>query len=194
MKKFFVVLLLCFNIAAVIAIVGRSNANIAPAEKITGRNVFIGASPKPFIPSSEKIREMLRKYGLSIKQTSHENGFTPQTIAATIYVESGGNPKAKGSKGEIGCMQVMPATAKFIEEKFGFRGDLENCSYNMRVGTKYLAYLHDTHKFEYAYQTLAAYNIGPGNVMEYPQKKLPEESMKYLQKIQDTIERMPKHW
>lgn len=194
MKKFAVVILLCFNIAALIAVIGSSNANIAPPEKVTVRNAFIPTPQKPFTASPEKIQGMLKKYGEGIKQTARDNGFTPQTVAATMYVESGGDPKAKGAQGEIGCMQILPATLRFIEEKFGFRGDSENCFYNMQVGTKYLAYLRDTHKFKYVYQTLAAYNIGPGNVMEYPRKKLPAESMNYLERIQTTIEHMPKYW
>lgn len=194
MKKFFVVALLCFNFAFVLAIVGRSNANIAPSEKMFVRNSFIPIPQKPFIASPEKIQGMLKKYGEGIKQTARDNGFTPQTVAATMYVESGGDPKAKGARGEIGCMQVLPTTLRFIEEKFGFRGDPENCFYNMRIGARYLAYLRDTHNFNYVYQTLAAYNAGPGNVLEYPRKKLPEESMGYLEKMRITLEHMPENW
>ena len=63
----------------------------------------------------------------------------PAAIAeAVTAVESGYNPAAVGSSGEIGLMQLMPSTARML----GFTGsdsDLARPEINIRLGVTYLA-------------------------------------------------------
>ena len=59
-------------------------------------------------------------------------------VETVIEVESRFNADAKGGDGEIGLMQVMPATADYL----GFKGSLEQLSdpvTNIRFGSRYLA-------------------------------------------------------
>ena len=60
----------------------------------------------------------------------------PEVIAAFIDVESGWNPRAVSSKGAIGLMQLMPATAK----RFG-AFDPFNPEQNLAAGTRYITTL-----------------------------------------------------
>ena len=63
----------------------------------------------------------------------------PAEIAtAVMEIESGFDPLAKGAAGEIGLMQVMPATARML----GFRGndtELADPAVNIALGVQYLA-------------------------------------------------------
>ena len=61
---------------------------------------------------------------------------SPEFIAALIDVESGWNPRAVSSKGAMGLMQLMPATAR----RFG-AFDPFNVEQNIAAGTRYVTAL-----------------------------------------------------
>jgi hypothetical protein len=48
----------------------------------------------------------------AITRNAEENGFSPDLIAALVWHESGGNPKAYSVDGAVGLMQVMPRDGK----------------------------------------------------------------------------------
>ena len=65
-------------------------------------------------------------------------GIPPELADAVAMVETGYRPDAVGSSGEIGLMQVMPATAR----QLGFRGtaaELADPATNIALGVRYLA-------------------------------------------------------
>jgi len=65
-------------------------------------------------------------------------GIPAELADAVAVVESAYEPRAVGSSGEVGLMQVMPATAAML----GFRGGVEALmepDTNLRYGTQYLA-------------------------------------------------------
>ncbi|TPM35021.1 transglycosylase SLT domain-containing protein [Mesorhizobium sp. B2-3-4] len=65
-------------------------------------------------------------------------GLEPTLAHAVIEIESGFDPDARGGDGEVGLMQVMPATARML----GFRGSLEDLgapATNIALGVEYLA-------------------------------------------------------
>jgi hypothetical protein len=65
-------------------------------------------------------------------------GLEPMLAHAVMEIESGFDPGVQGADGEVGLMQVMPATARML----GFRGSLGNLSApatNIALGVKYLA-------------------------------------------------------
>ncbi len=95
-------------------------------------------------------------------------------IFALIRQESRFRPTAKSRAGARGLMQVMPATAGFVEKK-RFRGRgrdaLLDPSYNMHVGQKYVQMLMDDKTVgQNLFYTLAAYNGGPGNLSKWRKK------------------------
>ena len=60
---------------------------------------------------------------------------------AVMEIESNFDPGAKGASGEVGLMQIMPATARML----GFAGDdqlLADPAINIRLGVQYLAKAH----------------------------------------------------
>lgn len=57
----------------------------------------------------------------------------PLTLAeAIVYVESGGNPEARGAAGEVGLFQILPSTAHLTVDQ------LLNAGTNIRAGISYL--------------------------------------------------------
>ncbi|RVA28174.1 lytic transglycosylase domain-containing protein [Mesorhizobium sp. M7D.F.Ca.US.004.03.1.1] len=65
-------------------------------------------------------------------------GLEPMLVHAVMEIESGFDPGVQGADGEVGLMQVMPATARML----GFRGSVDDLSApatNIALGVKYLA-------------------------------------------------------
>ncbi len=61
-------------------------------------------------------------------------------------------------------MQVMPATASWIAEKTKLKNyELENPTENIKLGTWYLDYTHQSYNNN-SLLAVASYNAGPGNV------------------------------
>src|ERR1700677_4594202 len=89
-----------------------------------------------------------------------DDGLPPGLIDAIIKQESGGNPKARGKKGELGLMQIMPKTAA----QFGVQpSQLTDPIIGRRVGTQYIQSLIKKYKGDVP-TALAAFNAGEGNV------------------------------
>ncbi|OPF91389.1 Endo-type membrane-bound lytic murein transglycosylase A [Rhodopseudomonas palustris] len=73
-----------------------------------------------------------------IAREADRQGLAPAIAEAVMAVESGFNPDAIGNSGEIGLMQIMPATARML----GFLGsnaELAVPETNIRYGVTYLA-------------------------------------------------------
>ena len=65
-------------------------------------------------------------------------GLEPVLAHAVMEIESGFDPDVQGADGEVGLMQVMPATARML----GFRGSLDDLgapATNIALGVRYLA-------------------------------------------------------
>jgi len=71
-----------------------------------------------------------------VKRYAAHYNVPPELIAAFIDVESCWNPRAFSSKGALGLMQLMPATA----ERFGARDPFDP-EQNIAAGTRYLTTL-----------------------------------------------------
>ena len=110
-----------------------------------------------------------------ILSQSAKFNFDPFFLMAVIQNESSFNPIAKGTSGEIGLMQILPTTGKWLAKKFKMKwrdkSDLENPIFNIKLGAVYLNTLRD--KFNNHGQLyLAAYNMGPRNVRRALNKKI----------------------
>ena len=80
---------------------------------------------------AEPFSDLIRKYAAL-------NGVDAELAHAIVRVESNYNPRTRGSAGEIGLMQIKPATARMM----GYRGTVKGLydpETNLRYGMKYLA-------------------------------------------------------
>ena len=105
------------------------------------------------------------KYKDEIFQFSTLNNLSPSFVASVINCESSFNKDAKSNVGAIGLMQLLPATAEFIKNKYNLKLDLANLGEvktNIMLGCAYLNYL--SNKFYDKFTLLCAYNAGEGNV------------------------------
>lgn len=99
-----------------------------------------------------------------IVEANHHH-MDPLFLLAVIATESKFNVDARGTHGEIGLMQVMPSTAKWLAPQAGLSHgfDLHDPAVNIRLGATYLARLRTTFKHK-STRYISAYNMGVKNV------------------------------
>lgn len=102
----------------------------------------------------------------------------PALVHAVVRAESAYRTDAVSSKGAVGLMQLMPATA----ERYGVT-DRRDAAQNLRGGTEYLRDLLGM--FDNDLQlALAAYNAGENAVMRYGNQIPPyDETQNYVRKV-----------
>ena len=101
-----------------------------------------------------------RPYGKMITKYAKSNGIPVALAHAVISVESNYRPNARGAAGEVGLMQIKPATARMM----GYRGStkgLYNPETNIKYGMKYLGKAHQLGGGKTC-GTILKYNAGHG--------------------------------
>lgn len=104
----------------------------------------------------------IRAYSYAIRKYSIGNNIDPLLVAAVIAAESSFKYDAKGTKGEIGLMQLRPqfhATYIPMEEREEYLYEADN---NISIGAKYLAGLQTVFKPIYGdLRFVEHFNRGP---------------------------------
>ena len=103
---------------------------------------------------------------------------TPDVILRVMHVESRGRPTAISPKGAIGCMQIMPATWRYLTARHALGPDPWDARMNMIGGALYLAELVARFGLPGAY---SAYNAGPARYARHVARgvPLPRETVHY---------------
>jgi len=124
---------------------------------------------------SREQLEYAKKVGIAAKAA----GVPPRLAVAIAYNESGLNPNiGNGTSGEIGGMQVMPATGKMLGASIE---DLRDPDKNLATGLKYLKQALDAHKGDYALAAIG-YNAGLDS-SAFAGKGIPAKTKDYLLKL-----------
>jgi soluble lytic murein transglycosylase-like protein len=113
-----------------------------------------------------------------IAQASSESRLEPALVHAVVRAESAYRADAVSSKGAIGLMQLMPATA----ERYGVT-DPRDPAQNLRGGTRYLSDLLAMFDNDLKL-ALAAYNAGENAVIRHGNQIPPyDETRDYVRKV-----------
>lgn len=106
-------------------------------------------------------------------------GLPPAVAEAVAFVESGFNPSAVGSVGELGLMQVRPATAAMLGHT-GPAADLLNPETNVRFGVTYLARAWTLAGGDLC-RALMKYRAGHG------EERMTVRSVEYCRRVRDRL-------
>ncbi len=149
------------------------------AEETAGANSVLSpaadaAPPAPFDQIRARFDQFqtglapfeIRAVARAIAEESERNGFDWELVLAVVDTESSFNNFARSNVGALGLMQIMPATGEMLAAELGIPWEgaetLFDPVVNVRLGTRYLAYLHA--KYQVWDAALAAYNWGPGAI------------------------------
>ena len=124
--------------------------------------------------SKKKISAKSR-YRSIIARHAKAQGVPIKLAMAVVQVESNYKANARGRAGEIGLMQLMPRTARFI----GYKGSMKNLynpETNIQYGMKYLGKAHRLGKGNVC-GTILKYNAGHGA------KRMNKISRKYCKRV-----------
>lgn len=148
-------------------------------------------------------RSVLEKRGAKLDKVQREgvaralvlaeanDGIPVLMTLALIAQESRFDPRALGPTGSLGLMQIQPVTARAVARShdLAWQSDrtLLDPVQNVRIGLAYLAELRE--RFGSTDHALAAYNIGPANLVKLL-KKRPLRHGPYLQRVHAHAEAM----
>jgi soluble lytic murein transglycosylase-like protein len=135
-----------------------------------------------FAAPTDEAKRLVRQlhYSQLISKYADEYDVPEELAVAVVQIESNFRPTVKGSAGEIGLMQIKPATARLM----GYRGPdygLYDPETNIRYGMKYLAGAHELGGGKIC-GTILKYNAGHGA------KRMNPVSKRYCNRVQAVIE------
>ena len=118
-------------------------------------------------------------YGALISKHAAAQGVPVALATAVVRVESNFRPNACGAAGEVGLMQIKPATARMMGYSGSTKG-LYDPDTNLRYGMKYLAMAHKLGGGDTC-GTILRYNAGHGA------KRMNKVSAAYCAKVKRII-------
>lgn len=144
-------------------VLAEAQARTAAPERIAGLILATGpgpvpAPPPPGAPWALGLPARGRRWAGAIEEVAARYGLDPRLLAALVWAESGFDPSVVSPAGAIGLTQLMPATAASL--------GVDPCDplQNLEGGARYLRAQLD--RFGRLDVALAAYNAGPGRVVE----------------------------
>lgn len=165
-------------------------------ERLPAAASFVREETRESLKGPKRVSAQVAR---AIVDEARKHELDPIFLMAVIQAESSFDPRKVGTSGEIGLMQILPATGKWIARKFGLpwkgKRTLRDPVQNVRIGAAYISYLReefDSHSRLY----LAAYNMGPLNVRKALSRKVwpkdyPIRVMeRYIQYYSDLKERL----
>ena len=142
-----------------------------PAPPVVQQTVVVPEPPKP----GPGLRDTA--YAELISAAAEAHGVSATLVQALIQVESNYQPRARSTKGAMGLMQLMPATAKEYKVRNAY-----DPAANIAAGVQKLKGLLDTFTGNTAL-ALAAYNAGEAAVMKFNGIPPYRETQNYVSKI-----------
>lgn len=137
--------------------------------------------PPPF--DDEQLERILAVQDI-VHAAATQHGVEPALINGVIWVESKFDPRAKGSSGSLGLMQLMPKTATAMAKLLGRKRASYDPDFNIHAGTLLLSRLLDRFDGDVSL-ALAAYNRGTGVVAGWVEagEPLPERTQGFVDRV-----------
>lgn len=117
---------------------GKTREEIHHAAKIAAAAAEMTRAGKKEKPEETKAKKDDKPFAPLIERYAEMHGVSPALVHAVIQVESNYKPNSKGRAGEIGLMQIKPATARMMGYSGSTKG-LFDPETNIKYGLKYLA-------------------------------------------------------
>ena len=152
--------------------------------------------------SGDYAQRRYAKYQIPSWTRSLQRATDKALVLAIVRQESGFNPRAGSPAGAQGLMQLMPATAAFMEGRhvndyqvasndasaFGVMDaptyNLHDASYNLRLGQAYLRHLKAQPNIRSnIVMTAAAYNAGPNVIKDWIKTPALEDPLMFIESI-----------
>ena len=160
------------TLSAIAARFGTSISALVRANRLTDPNVIV-AGTRLKVPSrggggggrSVSVLAAVPRTTIeaSLDHHARTHGVDPALVKAVAWQESGWRQDVRSSAGAIGVMQVMPATARWVNEVLGGHAlDVNRADDNVHLGVMYLRHLLGT--MGSVRRALAGYYTGPGAV------------------------------
>lgn len=128
--------------------------------------------------SRARLHTPVKHYDKALKKAAQEQDLDRALLHAIIAVESNYDPRAVSSRGAVGLMQLMPATA----QRYGVTDRYDPVE-NIQGGAKYLHDLLQRYHGNLPL-VLAAYNAGEGAVDRYDSRIPPySETRDYVPRV-----------
>lgn len=136
-------------------------------------------------PPARKSSTQAPRYALIVAQAAFDYDLPAELLHAVIQAESNYNATALSPKGAAGLMQLMPATARDLGVQ-----DVFDPVANVRGGARYLKRLMKMFGNDVSL-ALAAYNAGPGAVLEHGSAIPPyPETQRYVPSVLGHYQRL----
>jgi hypothetical protein len=140
-----------------------------------------GAGPEDM---ASTWRTLAGPFVAAVERAADEYGVDPELLVAMMRVESAFDPQAVSSKGAVGLMQLMPATAELLSVE-----DPTDPAQNIDGGARWLRRMLD--RFEGDLDlALAAYNAGPETVSRYGGIPPYRETQQYVRAVRRHLQQM----
>jgi len=183
--------------AAIVAVVMGTTAAIAgPVTK--GADLHIKGLPTQtalILENHDGDMDARRAEVLEIARTVNPEGISLTLIDAVITRESRYRADARGGSGEVGLMQIMPATARELAIRMGIP-NIERMSdeafirylfkprNNLRLGIAYLDWCRERADGDIAF-TIGCYNAGPSKMRRWQRIEI---TRNYVHFVKDHLE------
>lgn len=131
--------------------------------------------PTAELTPRDKLATGRNRYYPIIAKHAKAQGVPVKLAVAVVQIESNYRPNARGAAGEVGLMQLLPNTARYI----GYQGKMKhlyNPETNIAYGMKYLGKAHRLGGGSTC-GTILKYNAGHGA------KRMNETSRKYCARV-----------
>ena len=151
---------------------GRINPLSPTGRKIRPSFVPEGTEDIPYAAPDYSQKQQI-KYQRLVTKAEREYSLPEGLLNSVLKAESGFNPKAVSSAGAKGIAQIIPEYHPEVNPM--------NPREAIPYSAKYLA--ENYNRFGSWDKALAAYNWGPTNVARHGMKKLPPETIEYINKV-----------